>query len=416
MSSICSGEAPPERPLSPPTCRRLFYASFSSRADLSAPSLLTVTLRTYLLPCLLCPLPSHVSFLLTRGRSKNRVSLLWLTLLRRSWDTDGDGRVDAHELRQAIASLGYSAPKDDIHSVFSLLDTDGSGAIDYNELNRALRRGAQLAPELRVGAVGPIELTAKNRSSKGLPPLLPPPPAESPPPIEHRLAQLRAEQYHYYPGLAGEARKREANRQILEQRKALALSLSEEGRHKQERERAAKRNRAAEARSRKEAQRREKAATALQARCRGMRERTNLKTTADPLDTLRRRARAHLDHTCARIRAPPTLLPSICALHRVSRPLCLGSPPPTCTILAPLTLPLACLLLASPHASQASRAPHRPAVLLHAASPRWRTISPTRRRSWPKKRPPPRSQPSPQSRTPPTPPFSSQVSISRRSR
>ena len=32
---------------------------------------------------------------------------------------------------QAISSLGYSAPKDDIYSVFSLLDTDGSGTIDY---------------------------------------------------------------------------------------------------------------------------------------------------------------------------------------------------------------------------------------------------------------------------------------------
>ena len=44
-------------------------------------------------------------------------------------------------------------------------DVDKSGEINYNELNRALRRGAELSPELRAGAVQ-IELTAKNKSPK----------------------------------------------------------------------------------------------------------------------------------------------------------------------------------------------------------------------------------------------------------
>ena len=72
-------------------------------------------------------------------------------------------------MRQAIAGLGYTAPRDDVDAIFAELDADQSGAIEYNELNSALRRSAELAPELRAGAVGPIELTAKNRSSKGLP-------------------------------------------------------------------------------------------------------------------------------------------------------------------------------------------------------------------------------------------------------
>jgi Ca2+-binding EF-hand superfamily protein/tetratricopeptide (TPR) repeat protein len=94
--------------------------------------------------------------------NKNSVRVIDLF---RSWDDDGNGKINAKEFRQAICGLGYSAPREDCNKVFGLFDVDKSGEIDYNELNRALRRGAELAPELQAGAVA-IELTAKNKSSR----------------------------------------------------------------------------------------------------------------------------------------------------------------------------------------------------------------------------------------------------------
>ena len=94
--------------------------------------------------------------------NKNAVRVIDLF---RSWDDDGNGKINAKEFRQAITGLGYSAPKEDCNKVFGLFDVDKSGEIDYNELNRALRRGAEIAPELQAGAVA-IELSTKNKSSR----------------------------------------------------------------------------------------------------------------------------------------------------------------------------------------------------------------------------------------------------------
>ena len=90
--------------------------------------------------------------------------------LFRSWDDDGNGKINAKEFRQAITGLGYSAPRADLDKLFSMLDKDGGGEIEYSELNQALRRGneAMIAPELRAGAAGAIELKAKNKSSRDL--------------------------------------------------------------------------------------------------------------------------------------------------------------------------------------------------------------------------------------------------------
>ena len=82
--------------------------------------------------------------------NKNAVRVIDLF---RSWDDDGNGKINAKEFRQSISGLGYSAPRKDTDAIFSDLDVDKSGEIDYNELNRALRRGAEIAPELRAGAV-----------------------------------------------------------------------------------------------------------------------------------------------------------------------------------------------------------------------------------------------------------------------
>ena len=85
--------------------------------------------------------------------------------LFRSWDDDGNGKINDKEFRKAITALGYSASKEDFKELFGVFDVDKSGEVDYNELNKALRRGAtqELAPELRSGAVN-FELTAKNKT------------------------------------------------------------------------------------------------------------------------------------------------------------------------------------------------------------------------------------------------------------
>jgi len=86
--------------------------------------------------------------------------------LFRDWDDDGNGMIDKKEFRKAIAALGYTAPKSDVNAIFDSMDKDKSGQIEYNELNKALRSGGnvELAPELRAGAVGPIETGASLRS------------------------------------------------------------------------------------------------------------------------------------------------------------------------------------------------------------------------------------------------------------
>lgn len=58
--------------------------------------------------------------------------------LFREWDDDGNGAVDKHEFRKAIAALGYDAPKSQIDALFNSMDEDGSGWIEYHELKDAL--------------------------------------------------------------------------------------------------------------------------------------------------------------------------------------------------------------------------------------------------------------------------------------
>ena len=56
----------------------------------------------------------------------------------REWDDDGDGLVSKKEFRNAIAALGYDAPREDVDAVFKAFDADGSGVIEYSELKAAL--------------------------------------------------------------------------------------------------------------------------------------------------------------------------------------------------------------------------------------------------------------------------------------
>ena len=108
-----------------------------------------------------------------------------------------------------------------------------------------------------------------------------------------------------FPVLAADAQRRAANRQHLRARLELADSLLQEAqaedrrRHeRRQRERSAKRQQQAEARRLREAHEQEQAAMKLQARCRGVRTRSQvqLEVPDDPVDMLRRRARAALNH------------------------------------------------------------------------------------------------------------------------
>ena len=58
--------------------------------------------------------------------------------LFREWDDDGNGAIDKKEMRQAIAALGYQAPKKAIDEFFDSIDKDGSGFIEYDEVKKAL--------------------------------------------------------------------------------------------------------------------------------------------------------------------------------------------------------------------------------------------------------------------------------------
>ena len=66
---------------------------------------------------------------------ENHVKLIDLF---REWDADGNGAIDKKEFRQAVAALGYDAPRNYVDEVFQVINSSGSGMIEYNELKEAL--------------------------------------------------------------------------------------------------------------------------------------------------------------------------------------------------------------------------------------------------------------------------------------
>ena len=85
----------------------------------------------------------------------------------RSFDRDESGTVSAAEFKAALPLLlGLDAREVSpaMDALFARIDEDGSGTLEYAELHKLLRQGAsiELATELRDGAMGEIERTAKN--------------------------------------------------------------------------------------------------------------------------------------------------------------------------------------------------------------------------------------------------------------
>ena len=60
----------------------------------------------------------------------------------RVFDIDGDGLIDADELRQTMANLGETLSDHDIHAMISEADRNGDGKVDFDgRLDTAYIRG-----------------------------------------------------------------------------------------------------------------------------------------------------------------------------------------------------------------------------------------------------------------------------------
>jgi len=81
----------------------------------------------------------------------------------RLMDTDGDGLITKKEWRQAVAALGFDAPKEAVNEAFNLLDADGGGTLEYKELvqvlqpSRAKEKAKAAAGEGGGGGAAPPE-------------------------------------------------------------------------------------------------------------------------------------------------------------------------------------------------------------------------------------------------------------------
>ena len=52
----------------------------------------------------------------------------------RVFDIDGDGLIDAEELRQTMANLGETLSDHDVHSMIREADRNGDGKVDFDGL------------------------------------------------------------------------------------------------------------------------------------------------------------------------------------------------------------------------------------------------------------------------------------------
>ena len=51
-------------------------------------------------------------------------------------DLNGDGVVDAHEMRIFLMELGYPHEEEDVAALMKQLDADGNGAIEFREFKK----------------------------------------------------------------------------------------------------------------------------------------------------------------------------------------------------------------------------------------------------------------------------------------
>ena len=116
--------------------------------------------------------PSFVEAAIKEVKAAMAKSLSRILDLFRSMDADGDGMISREEFIQVLPLIigagddlhGVSHDADTLGAVFDAFDRDQSGYVEYSELHAYLRKGAdvELAPELQAGAMGPLELEARN--------------------------------------------------------------------------------------------------------------------------------------------------------------------------------------------------------------------------------------------------------------
>ena len=77
--------------------------------------------------------------------------------LFRSWDVDGDGRVDRREFARGIKTLGLASSMSAAAELFDSLDADGSGTVEFHELHALLRRARSPPRRAAVSPPHPLE-------------------------------------------------------------------------------------------------------------------------------------------------------------------------------------------------------------------------------------------------------------------
>lgn len=70
----------------------------------------------------------------------NRLRELFMAM-----DKDDDGRIDAHDLHQALAQVGAAIDEDEMAELFQVSDMSGQGVIDYEEFIAAMLDSARVA-------------------------------------------------------------------------------------------------------------------------------------------------------------------------------------------------------------------------------------------------------------------------------
>lgn len=74
------------------------------------------------------------------------------TDLFRKIDTSGDGTIEADELRQGFADLGFMITSEEFAVIMPRFDRDGGGDVSLREFERAIKAAEKLGPRKKDGA------------------------------------------------------------------------------------------------------------------------------------------------------------------------------------------------------------------------------------------------------------------------
>lgn len=76
-----------------------------------------------------------------RGRASSRAADKALADIFNTFDTSGDGALDADELKVALrVAIGIDLPSADCQQLVLMADKDGTGTVDFDEFRVIVRR------------------------------------------------------------------------------------------------------------------------------------------------------------------------------------------------------------------------------------------------------------------------------------